>query len=206
LRILFVGMLSESKGLLDLVEACGRLSACGVPCRLEIMGAPESDEFIARLRARIVDLNLAHHVHFLGVLTGPEKFAAYAGSDVFCMPTFYERETFGIVFVEAMACGLPVVATRWRGVPSVVDDGETGFLVEPHDFNAVADRLAHLATSPQLREQMGVAGRNKFLREFTLPRHIERMRRVFLEVAGHVSDVEEAESRDEVLAMSTSDD
>jgi glycosyltransferase involved in cell wall biosynthesis len=199
-------MLSETKGLLDLVEACGRLSARGVPFRLEIMGQPESDKFIARLRARIVDLNLCRHVQFLGVLTGREKFAAFARSDVFCMPTFYERETFGIVFVEAMACGLPVVATRWRGVPSVVDDGRTGFLVEPRDVDGIANRLADLADNAQLRRQMGVAGRERFLREFSLPRHIARMRRVFLDVAGLAREAKEIESPDESLALATTDD
>lgn len=184
LRILFVGILRESKGLLVLIEACGRLAARGVPFRLEIMGAPDGDEFVARVKVRVTELKLDRQVHFLGVLVGTDKFAAYARSDVYCMPTFYECETFGVVFIEAMACGLPVVATNWRGIPSIVEESETGFLVEPHDVGAVADRLAVLAQDPQLRERMGAAGREKFLREYTWPRHADRMRRVVLDVGG----------------------
>lgn len=117
LEILFMGILRESKGLLVLVEACGQLAARGVPFHLSIAGSPDSEEFVTQLRARIDELNLTRQITFVGVLTGKDKYAAFARADVFSMPTFYECETFGIVFVEAGACGTPVVATRWRGVP-----------------------------------------------------------------------------------------
>ncbi|REK18884.1 MAG: glycosyltransferase family 1 protein [Planctomycetota bacterium] len=184
LRILFTGIVRESKGILVLVEACGLLAARGVPFRLNVMGQPHSDEFFAQLKARITELNLDDRITFLGVKTGAEKFAVYAAADVFCMPTFFNCETFGLVFVEAMSVGLPVVATRWRGVPSVVDDGRTGFLAEIHDPNGVADALETLAGDAQLRMRMGAAGRDKFEREYTVPTFAEAMRHVLLEVAG----------------------
>jgi glycosyltransferase involved in cell wall biosynthesis len=89
-----------------------------------------------------------------------------------------------VVLLEAMACRLPVVSTRWRGIPSVVDEGQTGFLVEPHDPTAVADRLVCLAKDVKLRERLGAAGRRKFEQEFTIDRHLERMRHVLLDVGG----------------------
>jgi glycosyltransferase involved in cell wall biosynthesis len=196
LRVLFVALLCELKGLLVLIEACGELAARGVPFHLDLMGRFESQEFEARVRRRIAELKIDDRVRFLGVLTGEEKNAAFARSDVLCHPTFYD--TFGLVLLEAMACGLPVVATRWCSIPLIVDDGQTGFLVEPHDPGDVADRLSELAENPQLRQDMGLAGREKFLLEFTLPVHIERMRRMFLDVAGNVSTVAEAESHDEL--------
>jgi glycosyltransferase involved in cell wall biosynthesis len=179
---LFVGVLSEMKGILVLIEACGKLAARGVPFQLELMGQWYSDDLAARVHQRIRDLNLSTHVRFLGMLVGAEKFAAYHRANVFCLPTFFE--TFGLVFVEAMACGLPVISTRCGGVPSVVDDGITGFLAEPNDSDAVAERLAHLAENPELCVRMGIAGRERFLREFTAARHVERMRKVFLDVGG----------------------
>lgn len=184
LRILFVGILRESKGLGVLVEACGKLAAGNIPFRLEVVGQSQEPDFLAALHARIVELELQDRIHFLGVLTGEEKFAAYARAEVFCMPTFFDCETFGIVFIEAMACGLPVVATRWRGVPSIVDEGETGFVVEIRNSDEVADRLAILADDPGLREHMGVAGRDKFERKYIWQQHADRMRDVFLEVDG----------------------
>jgi glycosyltransferase involved in cell wall biosynthesis len=55
---------------------------------------------------------------------------------VFCFPSFFNSEAFPVVLLEALACGLPIVSTRWRGIPSIVDDGECGLLVEPRDDQA----------------------------------------------------------------------
>jgi glycosyltransferase involved in cell wall biosynthesis len=190
LTILFVGVLSEAKGVAVLIEACERLADRGVPFQLSMIGQWESDAFANRIRNRVHDLDLSKQIRFVGALVGEEKFAAYHRADVFCFPTFFEGETFGLVLVEAMACGLPVVATRWRGIPSVVDDGTTGFLVEPRDPDAMAERLAALARDPRLCERMGSAGRAKFEREYTFARHANCIRRALLETAGVTVDAE----------------
>jgi glycosyltransferase involved in cell wall biosynthesis len=186
LEVLYVGMLSESKGLMVLFEACATLAARRVPLRLNIMGRFESEEFEARARARIAELKLDRSICFLGQRTGAEKFASFAQADVLCHPSFFE--TFGLVLVEAMACGLPVVATRCGSIPTIVDEGGTGFLVEPRDADGLADRLARLAKDARLRQWMGAAARRRFLQEYTLERHIERMRQVFLDVASAADD------------------
>jgi glycosyltransferase involved in cell wall biosynthesis len=191
LKILFVGIVMESKGVLVLIDACAELAARGVPFELEIMGHVSSAEFDARLKRRIQELKLEQQVRFLGVLLGEEKSTAFRRADVFCLPTFFNCETFGIVLVEAMAHGLPDVSTRWRGIPSVVDDGETGFLVETHDPKGLADRIATLADDGELRERMGDAGRAKFEREYSFPRFVNRMRRMFLETAAVALDSED---------------
>jgi glycosyltransferase involved in cell wall biosynthesis len=184
LRILFVGILRESKGVLVLVEACAKLMGAHVPFEVEIMGQWYSDEFKELITQRIKELKLERHVRFLGVVTGNQKFPYYRKADVFCFPSFFNCEAFPVVVLEAMACGLPVVSTRWRGIPAMVDEGETGFLVEPHDASAVASRLIALADDVALRESMGLAGRAKFERNFTIARHASRMRHMLLETAG----------------------
>lgn len=184
LRILFVAILRESKGVMVLIEACGKLAARGVPFQLEIMGQWQSEEFAERVHRRIEELDLGRQIRFLGVQIGEEKFDAFRRADVFCFPSFFSCETFGVVLIEAMACGLSVVSTRWRGIPSVVDEGKVGFLVEPHDPGGVADRLSDLANNPELRERLGRAGRAKFEREYMFHRHANRMRRMLLETAG----------------------
>jgi glycosyltransferase involved in cell wall biosynthesis len=181
LRILFVGMLSESKGLLVLIEACKLLSAREVPFELHVVGQFVSAEFEDKVRCRIVQWNLGGRIRFLETLVGDAKWAAFARADVLCLPTFYEAETFGLVLVEAMSFELPVVTTRWRGIPEIVDDGETGFLVEIRDSAAVADRLQQLHTDADLRGSLGHAGRAKFLREFTAERYWQRMEKIFIE-------------------------
>ena len=70
---------------------------------------------------------------FLGTRTGTRQGRCFLDSDVFCYPTHFESETFGLVLLEAMQFELPIVATRWRGVPSSVEDGENGFLVPVRD-------------------------------------------------------------------------
>lgn len=184
LRILCVGVLSEAKGVMVLVEACAMLVGRGVLFQLEMMGEWESSQFAARAIRRIQELNLDSQIRFLGMLTGREKCAAFRRADLLCFPTHFVGETFGLVLLEAMAFGLPVVSTRWRGIPSVVDDGRTGMLFEPRDAEALAERFATLAHDPQLRERMGRAGRAKFEREYTFARHASRMRRALLETAG----------------------
>ena len=182
LRVLFVSHLCESKGVLDLLDACGEMAARGVSFQLDLMGPFENEGFADKVRSRVATLQIGDRVKYLGVLTGADKFAAYAEADVLCHPTYFD--TFPIVLLEAMAAGLPVVSTYHSGIPDIVDDGETGFLVEPHDASALADRLGVLAENVELRGQMGSAGREKFLQEFTLERHLEMMREVFLDVAG----------------------
>jgi glycosyltransferase involved in cell wall biosynthesis len=184
LRILFVSNLRETKGVLVLLEAAGKLLARGIPLKLEIMGQWQNDEIAAKAKRRLAELGLEDNVRFLGVQIGEPKFAAFRRAHVFCFPSFFEAETFGVVLVEAMACAIPVVATRWRGIPSVVDDGITGFLVEPRNDLAVADRLAQLAYDPDLRERLGRAGREKFEQLFTHHVFAQRMRRMLLETAG----------------------
>lgn len=183
LRILFVAILYESKGLMVLIEACAKLAARGVPFQLEVMGQWQKEEYAARVHKRIDELNLGGQVRFLGRMIGERRFAPYRRADVFCFPTYFHCEALPVVLLEATACGLPVVATRWRGIPSIVDEGQTGFLVEPHDPEAVADRLARLAHDGELRARMGDAGRRKFEQEYTISRHLEQLRDVFLEVA-----------------------
>jgi glycosyltransferase involved in cell wall biosynthesis len=82
--------------------------------------------------------------------------------------------------------GLPVVATRWRGIPAVVDDGVTGFLVPVRDPAALALALEQLILDAGLRQSLGAAGRRKYLEEFTIDRHLERLE----EFLWHLADAE----------------
>jgi glycosyltransferase involved in cell wall biosynthesis len=183
LRILFMGILCESKGLLALIDACGQLKSRGVPFELNVVGQFQTSTFESVLRRRIEELNLQDAVCFHGVLQGDAKWHTFSQSDVFCLPSFYASESFPIVLLEAMSFQLPVVATRWRGIAEIVDDESTGYLVEPHDATAVADRLEQLQQSPDLRERLGSSGRQKFLQKYTLQRHLQQMEDIFIEAA-----------------------
>jgi glycosyltransferase involved in cell wall biosynthesis len=169
--VLYVGVLRESKGLLVLVEAGRRLRQRGLDFRLHLMGAFESSRFESVLRAAIADAGLTERTVFLGSLTGAAKAASFNDSDVFCYPTYFEAESFGIVLIEAMQFGLPVVAARWRGVPSVVEDGASGILVPVRDPAALADGLAQVLADPELRRRLGRRGRELYRERFTEERY-----------------------------------
>jgi glycosyltransferase involved in cell wall biosynthesis len=181
-RILYVGALKETKGLMVLIEACGLLKERGLDFTLQAVGEFESSAFQEAVAAKVTQYKLENMVMFLGVLTGDAKFQQYVSADIFCYPTYFESETFGIALLEAMQFSLPVVATGWRGVQSVVRDGVTGFLVPIKDSDALADKLASLIANPGLRTEMSAKSREIFLQEYTIEKFHENMENVFVSV------------------------
>jgi glycosyltransferase involved in cell wall biosynthesis len=157
LQILYVGVLSEAKGVMVLVDACGKLAARGVAFAVELVGQWESDGFAERVKSRLRELNLEGRFKFSGMLTGEAKFAAFRRAGVFCFPTSMRSEALPVVLLEAAACGLPAVSTRWRGIPSIIDDGQTGLLVAINNADEVADCIERLAKNPVLRGVMSRA-------------------------------------------------
>jgi glycosyltransferase involved in cell wall biosynthesis len=178
-KILFVAVLKESKGVLVLLDAAKQLKLNGIPFDIEIMGRFESEDFKRITLERIDRYKLQNDVKFLGVLTGSEKFSAFRRADIFCFPTFFESETFGVVLLEAMQFSLPIVTTAWRGIPSVVKDGLNGFLVNPRDADALALQLTALILNPSMRAKMGKAGRASFVANYTLDKFQYRMGDLF---------------------------
>lgn len=187
-RILFVGTVRRSKGVMTLLRACRALAEQDVAFRADLMGQFISPAFEREARRFVREHQLGEHVTFLGVRTGQDKLRAFAAADLFCFPSYYPSETFGLVLVEAMSFELPIVATQWRGIPSVVGEDEAcAFLVPTQDPAAVADRLKRLIDDPALRQRMGRRGRARFREHFTVERYQERMGEVFRRVGGSPS-------------------
>ncbi|MFT3886350.1 MAG: glycosyltransferase family 4 protein [Flavobacteriales bacterium] len=175
LVILFTGVLIPSKGVRILLEAFREVVERGGDVKLELMGKWGDHSFEAECKAFLADHGLSDRVTFLGVKRGADKFRHFAGCDIFCFPSYFEAETFGIVLVEAMMFAKPVVTTDWRGIPSVVIDGRNGYVVPPHDAPAVAEQLLRLVHDAGLRERMGGEGRRIFEQRFTLERFRREM-------------------------------
>jgi glycosyltransferase involved in cell wall biosynthesis len=185
-RLLYVGMVTESKGIMTLLDACRALKENGLDFKLTVVGKFCSRDFQHDVTVRVADCGLGDHVEFVGVLTGYEKYAWYNRADIFCFPTCYEKESFGIVLLEAMQFSLPVVSTKWRGVQSVVRDGVTGFCVPVSDTTAFTQKLESLMRDPELRRRMGAEGRGIYQNEYTREKYRNRMQEVFLSAADEI--------------------
>lgn len=166
-RILFVGALYESKGIGVLIDAARILKDRDIPFTAECVGRFESAAYEKEIKSKVEAAGLSEQISFPGVLAGDAKWRAYARADIFCFPSFFESESFGLVNIEAMQFELPVVSTDWRGIPCAVKDGENGFLVEIRSAQAVAERLIRLIRDSGLKETMGRAGRRIFLKRFS---------------------------------------
>lgn len=163
---LFLSNLIQSKGIYELLEACQLLKKRGIDFQLNIVGS-EGDILIKDLNKVIESYSLEKFVSVLGPIFNEEKFKSLVSASVFVLPTFYPNECFPLVLLEAMQASLPVISTYEGGIPDIVIDGETGYLVPQRDINALADRMQELIENPQLREQMGQAGRKRYEELFT---------------------------------------
>lgn len=170
--VLTVARMYPRKRLEDLLAAVAHLRGRVPEVQLRVVGdGPERGRLLRR-RAR---LGLADAALFLGEVSRARLAEEYANADCFCLPSV--QEGFGIVFAEAMAAGLPVVACRAAAVPEVVPDGTAGILVEPRDPLGLAEALEALLTDSARRKELGEAGRRRAA-AFDAPRVAER----FLEV------------------------
>lgn len=149
--VLFIGQNFKRKGLRLLVEAAGLLTQRGRSFRVLVGGGSlrQGRPYMALARK----LGCASRIQMLGPTRTVEEW--YAAADIFCLPTFYD--TFGMVVLEAMACGLPVITSRFAGVSEVVQDGQTGCLLDQApDAGELARRLEELM-APERRAAMGAA-------------------------------------------------
>jgi len=166
--VLFVGRISEQKGIFPLLEASAAL-----PDGVELVlcaSSPDTPELEARLRAAAADLP---RVRWINAMVPVEELVQlYTHAAVFVCPSIYEP--FGLINLEAMACATPVVASRVGGIPEVVADGETGWLVPPGDPAALAGALRDVLAEPERAARFGDAGRRRVEAHFSWDRIAEQ--------------------------------
>jgi glycosyltransferase involved in cell wall biosynthesis len=174
LVVLSVARLAAQKGLDVLLNAVKTIADAGVDVQLVLVGEGPLRE---RLGRRAERLGIADRVALAGAVGQDEMAGYYAGADVFCLPSF--AEGVPVVLMEAMASGRAVVATRIAGVPELVEEGVSGLLVTPGNADELAAALERLASSPQERESMGLAGRRKVVQDFDAERCAAQLASLF---------------------------
>lgn len=178
LRLLAVGRLSRYKGFDVLIDALVARSED----RLLLIGAGDCE---TQLRAQAQARGVSARVAFAGDVDDASLAQAYAGAEVFVLPSRDRGEAFGLVLLEAMRAGLPVVASAipGSGVASVIADGESGLLVPPDDAAALAAALARFDDAG-MRTRFGAAGRARWTDHFTLAHSGDATRRLYSAALG----------------------
>ena len=170
-----------AKGVLDVLEALPELRRQFPGLRYVVVG--DGDDR-AWLEGRARSLGLGDSVVFTGHLSRDELNRHYAACDVFVLPS--DKEGFGIVFLEAMAHGKPVVAARAGGAPEVVRDAETGLLVEHANRMELIAALAALLKDPERRSRLGAAGYRRLQEQFTFEQFRRRLFQLLPAAGGRV--------------------
>ena len=173
--VLCVGRLVSYKGVEFLIRALE-----GMKARLWIAGAGPLE---GSLRDLAQEKGLANRVEFLGEISNQDLVAYYHACDVFVLPSITNAEMFGVVQLEAMACRKPVISTNLpTGVPWVNQHGNTGYVVPPGNAAELAKRIQQLVSDPQLRQEMGEAGRIRVEQHFTSTKMAAGMLQVYQEM------------------------
>ena len=179
-RLLYVGKIVRAKGLSELIQAVARLRDQGCRPELRLAGGPSQGEgivYVNDLRGVVHDLRLDAQVHFLGQQDEAQLLDEYARCAGVVLPS--HQETAPMAIQQAMAAAKPVVATRVGGIPYLVANGETGWLVPPRDVDALADGLCQLLRDADRRQRFGQNARDQAIQRFRAATVACRTREVY---------------------------
>jgi glycosyltransferase involved in cell wall biosynthesis len=166
-----IGRLIRRKGFATLIEGFSRIEG---EAHLEIIGDGPERNHLAELITR---LSLNRRVELLGQLPNNDVLEKLMSWDMFVFsPTW---EGFGLVVLEAMSSGKPVIATDVGGIPEIIQDGTTGILVPPENPKALADKIDELINNPALRSRLGNAARKHVEENFTLKEMVEKTKKIY---------------------------
>jgi glycosyltransferase involved in cell wall biosynthesis len=185
--ILFLSAVTEPKGIFVLLDAFKNLAARHEDLRLIICGSfwDTRPEDKVRYETFLAENDFFKKVEFRGMVSGEDKKKAFKDADIFVLPSL--RESFGIVNIEAMSAGLPVVSTLQGAIPEYITEGVNGFLVESGDAAALEKRLEMLINDGALREKIGEHNRRDFFANFTREKFQKLWEKVLLQTPAEKS-------------------
>lgn len=175
-KIMHVGGLKKGeqhKGLDISLRVTAELKERYPDVRLVVVGNGDQENHFRSIAER---LKISENVEFLGRLIGPKLATAYQAADVLITPS--RKEPFGMVLIEAMACGVPVVASSTEGIPDVVADRETGLLVEPDNIDGFALGVSELFERPSLATRLSHNARSNVVDEYSWPDKVDAFAKV----------------------------
>ena len=179
--VLFVGQIAANKGVEVLLDACLAISSKIPNLRLRMLGRGEGP-LVERLRKRAADAGKAELVELPGFVSREELPAEYARAHVLAAPSVYEGGP-GFVYLEAMACGLPVIGCRGSGASEAIVGGETGLLIAPNDVRSTCDALLLLLGDEEIRARMARGAREHVMQTADSRDCVKRIEKFYTDTA-----------------------
>lgn len=175
--VLFLGRLDARKSPDVLLRASRKMLNEHPDARLLFGGDGFTDRYVTLSE----ELGISRQCEFLGWVTGSEKENLFKRAGVYCLPS--KNEGMPMSVLEAMAHGIPTIATPVGGVPQIINDGFNGFIMPVDDEDTLSSILCNLADSPHLRSEIGASGRETILNYFSIERNIETLKQLYWELA-----------------------
>lgn len=181
LRLVSCSRVTRGKGIDTLIELVACLRQSGIDARLQIAGGADvnSGDYMLQVQQLAEQLQVADRIEFLGNCSATRIRDVLSGAHIFVTAT--RQEAIGVAIMEAMAMGLPVVATRVGGIPELIEDGKTGRLVPVDSAQALKDAIVAITESPRLAQELGRAASAHVGRAYTSGRSAERLLSALLE-------------------------
>jgi len=172
-KVLYLGYLGKLKGSFDLLDAAIAIHSQKLDMIFDLVGGALASEELDQLRNKITTLNLEAYVRLHPLVYGTEKLNYFQDADIFVYPSYNEGMPMAVL--EAMACALPIVATRVGGLPDIIQDGINGILVEPGKPEQLASALYNLANDHQLCVSMGKVGYQLACEDYDIKKHVNEL-------------------------------
>ena len=176
-RILFVGNVCQRKGIMTILEAINILKPSFENLRLMIAGPIAEPDYYSKLSRFIKEQGLSKYVNFLFQLNEDELKKEYQKASIFAFPSL--KDEAPVALLQAMASGKAIVATRAGGIPYMIDEGVTGFLIEKEDSMALADRISLFIKDDELRKKFGANAREKVIRENSITAVTDKLYEIY---------------------------
>lgn len=179
-RILYLGYVGKAKGSFDLLDAAALIRARGIEMTFDLVGSELTSGELGLLQEKVRDLNLEGFVRLNAPAFDAQKLAFFQNADIFVYPSYHEGIPMAVL--EAMASGLPVVASGVGGLPDIVKDGINGILVEPGQPDQLASALCCLADQHELRRSMQKMSFQFVTDKFSLEQHVAQLVSIYQQV------------------------
>ena len=173
LHVLYLGHIGKAKGSYDLICAAQTVLGQGQGVIFDLVGDEQATGDIKQLNTKVADASLEQFIHIQPAVTGMEKVELFRSADIFVYPSYHEGMPMAVI--EAMACGLPIIATQVGGLPDLVCAGVNGLLVPAGQPDQLANAIHQLIVNPQLRSSMQMCSFRLAQENFDIEKLVSRL-------------------------------